>query len=367
MPPRPDGSQTSLARAFSRSVLGDVIVRDQKGIEITHGDARVLLDPQRAKPRRRAPTTASGDEESVSVPVEGPDPFRAVTHAHSDHLAGDAVMTPPTLDFLRIRKPRATGTSAPYGERIDHDGIGLTFHDAGHILGSAMIEVDIADRRILYTGDFSMQDGLTCASAKARKCDVLITESTYGEPRFVLPPRDLVIHNLVTWIDRKMLRGSVALGAHQLGRAQELIALANSGGMTPIVSVDIAQTTAVYNAHGHDLSVIPMGSPREQEQGGSNHLYIVPRNHMKKGHDFARRLRDENGAGAYVSGWCQVYSYFNSYDIDAQFPLSDHATFPDLIDFAQDCDPELVLTTHGKADVLAREIEKRVGVTARAL
>ena len=311
------------------------------GIEVASGASTLFLDPKRA-------TDGS-----------------VVTHAHSDHLTPGATMTPPTLDFLRIRKPARSGTALAYGARGEVAGLRVCLHDAGHIFGSAMVQVETPEGTLLYTGDFNPRGGFTSAGAQPRACDVLVTESTYGDPRFDLPPRDLVLGSLEAWTLRRLLDGPVALGAYPLGRAQELVHFANKAGVVPVVSPDIAQLSAVYNAHGHDLRYAVHGTERARELEGS--LHVVPREWLKKDHDFARGVKARGGAAAYLSGWCHRYSYFGAYAIDAQFALSDHAGFSDILAFVDACQPREVFTTHGSSATLAKEIRKRTGRKAQPL
>lgn len=328
--------------------MGALEIRRGNGVEVADG-ARVLsLDPD--KPAADA----------------------VISHAHFDHLQGararkdgegsGAWMTAPTLDFLRVRRPGASGRSVAYGAWFEAGGFSVRLHDAGHVLGSAMVEVG----DVLYTGDFNPTSGLLHAGAEAVACGTLVIESTYGDPAMELPPKALVLETLETWTLRRLVKGSVALGAHPLGRAQELIAMFNRSGVTPVVSADIAQVTSVYNAHGADLACIPLGSDKARELEGRA-CYVVPRQYLKKGHDFARRLRAEGGSAAYLSGWCHRYSYFRTYDIDAQFTLSDHAGFKELCDFAEAAAPKRVFTWHGESAALAKALGERLGVPCVAL
>ena len=289
-----------------------------------------------------------------------------VTHGHTDHLVPDAHMTPPTLDFLRIRKPARSGHATPYGKRIEVAGMDVLLHDAGHIFGSAMVEVTTPEGKLVYTGDFNPRGSTTTGKAAPIRCDVLVTESTYGDPRFDLPPRELVLESVEAWVLSKLLKGPVALGAYPLGRAQELIFLANRAGITPLVSPEIGALTAVHNAHGHDLSYAVLGSDRARDLEPGGALHVVPREWLKRDHPFARAHAAKGGQSAFLSGWCHRYSYFNAYDIHAQFALSDHASHSDLVAFAQACEPKRVYTMHGASSLLARELRKK-GMRAEPL
>jgi Cft2 family RNA processing exonuclease len=319
-----------------------VDVASGNGVEVAAGGQVLFLDPKRST--------------GTSV----------VTHGHTDHLVPDAHMTPPTLDFLRIRKPARTGSALPYGKPIEIAGMQVLLHDAGHIFGSAMVEVTTPEGNLLYTGDFNPRGSFTTGKAGARECRVLVTESTYGDPRFDLPPRELVLESLEAWTLARLLKGPVALGAYPLGRAQELIFLANRAGITPIVSAEIGALTAVYNAHGHDLGYAIMGTDRARDLEPSGALHIVPRDWLKRDHDYARGLEARQGSAAYLCGWCHRYSYFNAYNIQAQFALTDHASFRDLVAFAEACRPKRVYTMHGASGHLARELRKR-GLQAEPL
>lgn len=320
-----------------------VQVQGGNGVEVASGGATLFLDPKRTTPHS------------------------VVTHGHTDHLTPDGHMTPPTLDFLRIRRPARSGMPLPYGKETSVNGFRVKLHDAGHVLGSAMVEVTTPEGNLVYTGDFNPVPGFTCGRAEPVPCDTLVMESTYGDPRFDLPPKDLVLESLEAWTLGRLLKGPVALGAYPLGRAQELIYIANRAGVTPIVSPEIGAITAVYNAHGHDLGYAVLGSDRAKDLAASGGLHVVPREWLKRDHDFSRGHKAAGGFAAYLSGWCHRYSYFNAFAIDAQFALSDHASFRDLVAFVAQTGPRRVYTTHGASAILAKEIRKRLDIKAETL
>lgn len=313
------------------------------GIEIVSGSGTLFLDPKR----------------------ETPDSI--VTHGHTDHLVPGARMTPPTIDFLRVRKPTRRGEALPYHRDVEIHGLRVRLHDAGHILGSAMVEVTGPEGNLLYTGDYNPRPTFTCGKAEPVACDTLVTESTYGDPRFDLPPRDLVLESLEAWMLQRMLKGPVALGAYPLGRAQELIFLANRSGIVPVVSPEIAALTTVYNTHGHDLAFAVAGTDRARDLDAQGALHIVPREWLKRDHAFARANVQRGGSAAYLSGWCHRYSYFNAYAIDAQFALSDHASYRDLLSFIAACKPKRVYTMHGASASLAHAVRKELDIQAEPI
>lgn len=292
----------------------------------------------------------------------GPGPA-VVSHAHLDHLSGHgAHMTEPTRDFLAARTGSVDARSLPLHKPTDLGGWEVTLHDAGHCLGAAMVQAG----DLLYTGDFNPVAGFTTPGAKPVPCDTLVIESTYGDPRFRLPPRELALASMEAWFDHTLPEAGIALGAYQLGRAQELVALLNRRGVVPAVTPDIGALCDIYRKHGMAIRDRPATADEMYGTLAPGQAIVVPRNLLLKGSPFARHLRASGGKAAYVSGWCGIYSYHDKYEIDAQFGLTDHATFDQLLAFVQACKPRQVYTVMGRTQPLAREVA-RLGFPAKAL
>ncbi len=319
--------------------MGAARVFFNSGIHVQLGDAEVVLDPHH-------PIASS-----------------IVSHAHMDHLCSGAHMTPQTLDIMKVRLRSSEGTGLGYGQAAEVGGMHVTLHDAGHVFGSAMVRAE----DVLYTGDLNPEGGLTCGRAEPEGCGVLITESTYGRPDFNFPPKQEVMADLSSWIESCLEAGPVAIGAYEFGKAQELIALANRLGHDAVVTDRIAELSDVYNLHGMGLRYRRM---RELEDGEleAPHVMVVPRRLLRWGRvpemDHFRRAR---GKAAFVSGWCARFNFRSSLNIDAQFPLSDHADFDSLLWFIGECKPQVVYTCNGYAEELAREVRRRLRVEARSL
>src|SRR6185437_1309183 len=123
------------------------------------------------------------------------DPVRPVeraliTHGHSDHARaghGAVLATQETLDIMRLRYGAGFAGSAQavrYGEALQLDNARVSFHPAGHVLGSAQIRVECDGLRVVASGDYKDVSDPTCAAFELVPCDVFITEATFGLPVF---------------------------------------------------------------------------------------------------------------------------------------------------------------------------------------
>jgi len=286
-----------------------------------------------------------------------------VSHAHMDHLSKGALMTPETLAVMKVRLGGGGGKPLKIGGSEKYGGFEVKFHDAGHTFGSAMVEVDDT----LYTGDFNPEGGLTCGVAVPRPCKTLIIESTYGRPQFSLPPKREVEKDVLSWAESRLATKSVAFGAIDLGKAQELVALRNTVKIEPVVSDRMAEIADIYVAHGHKLSYRRLSALTDEERKGPR-AYVVSRNWL--GADAPRDFsffRENGGARAYVSGWCGVFDFTHGGELDAQFPLTDHADFDDLLEFVAASKPRQVYTVGSSPQELAGEIASRLSIKADSL
>ncbi|WP_312797912.1 MBL fold metallo-hydrolase, partial [Tianweitania sp.] len=126
------------------------------------------------------------------------DPVRPVaraliTHGHADHArpGNTAVLaTQQTLDIMAIRYGAAFAQSsqaAEWGKPISFGDCTVTFHPAGHVLGSAQIAVECGGLRIVASGDYKRRHDPSCQAFELVPCDIFITEATFGLPVFRHP------------------------------------------------------------------------------------------------------------------------------------------------------------------------------------
>ncbi|MFH1066346.1 MAG: MBL fold metallo-hydrolase, partial [bacterium] len=105
--------------------------------------------------------------------------------------------------------------------------VSFQFHDAGHILGSAAVEIEHGDRRILYTGDINLADQTIMKAARLPEegVDTLIVETTRGQHPME-HRREVVVENLLQAIrDTFQQGGAVLIPVFAMGKTQEALTL----------------------------------------------------------------------------------------------------------------------------------------------
>ena len=180
-----------------------------------------------------------------------------ITHGHSDHARaghGAVLATQETLDVMRIcyGESFAGATQAiRYGESVNLGGATVTFHPAGHVLGSAQIAVAANGLRIVAAGDYKDVADPTCVPFELVPCDIFITEATFGLPvfRHGNPDAEIgkLLHSLTLFPERAHL-----VGAYSLGKAQRVIALLRKAGHDGPVYLHgaLEKTTRYYESRG---------------------------------------------------------------------------------------------------------------------
>jgi len=161
--------------------------------------------------------------------------------------------------------------------------------------------------------------------------------------------------------------GPVALAGYEFGKGQELIALVNRLGVEVAVADRIADLADIYVRHGIDLRYRRLSSLSESERKDPR-AYILPPGWLRPPLDDSVSWIGSIGLRtAYVSGWCAMFDFTRRYGVDAQFPLSDHGDFDDVMDFIATCRPRRVYTAFSNAKELAKAVERRLRIKSEAL
>ena len=280
-------------------------------------------------------------------------PRAAVTHGHADHARGGhgrVLATTATLDIMALRYGPSVGIPMEYGQTITDHGVDITFHPAGHILGSAQIALRYRGETVVITGDYKRSPDPTCAAFIPVACDVLITEATFALPVFTHPPIGGEIARLLAARERHPDR-AIIVGAYALGKAQRVIAELRAAGYHAPIYLHGAMLAlcALYERHGVALGDL---RPATGEGAGSlaGQIIIAPPSAL---HDrWTRRFADPLLAMA--SGWMRLRQRARQKNIDLPLIISDHADWPELTTTIAELRPAQTWITHGRSDALTR-------------
>jgi DNA ligase-1 len=288
--------------------------------------------------------------------------FAFISHAHSDHIAPheEIIISEPTARLLHSRLPgHRTEHILPFDtERIVH-GINVTLLPAGHIFGSAQCFVSLGDETLLYTGDFKLRPGKSAEQAQWRHAETLIMETTFGLPRYRFPPTQQVVDQMISFCNETIDAGKVpVLLGYSLGKAQEILCSLEGAGLTPMLHGSVYQMTRIYEQFGQSFCKYV----RYNQNDVAGRVLICPPSANRS--PILERIPHKRVA--MMSGWAVDPNAVYRYQVDAAFPLSDHADYDDLIRYVELVQPRRVLTLHGFAAAFARDLRAR-GVEAWAL
>jgi putative mRNA 3-end processing factor len=291
-----------------------------------------------------------------------------ITHGHSDHARaghGAVLATQETLDLMRLRYGEnfaASTQAVRYGETVTLGGARVTFHPAGHVLGSAQIAVEVDGLRVVASGDYKNVVDPTCVPFELVRCDVFITEATFGLPVFRHGNADAeiakLLHSVALFPERAHL-----VGAYSLGKAQRLIALIRAAGYDEPIYLHGAmeKITRYYVSRGIDLGRFDLArSAKKPELAGA--ITLCPPSTLKD--LWSRRFPDP--VTCFASGWRRVRARARQHLVELPLVISDHADWDGLTETIAATGASEVWVTHGQEEALVHWSVAR-GLQARPL
>ena len=286
------------------------------------------------------------------------DPVRAVdkaviTHGHSDHARpghGAVLATRETLDLMRLRYGddfAGTAQAVRYSETLHLDGTTVTLHPAGHVLGSAQVAVAADGLTIVASGDYKDVADPTCAPFELVRCDVFITEATFGLPVFrhgdAGTEIDKLLRSVALFAERAHL-----VGAYSLGKAQRVIALIRAAGYDkPIYLHGALDAITRYYANAIDLGELRnvRGTPKTDLAGA---IALCPPSALKD--VWTRRFPDP--LTSFASGWMRVRARARQHGVELPLVISDHADWNGLTATVAATGASEIWVTHGAEEAL---------------
>ena len=315
---------------------GDLIVRRPQGLYCPPGD--FYIDPWR--------------------PVD-----RAViTHAHADHARrGHAHYLAASLGagVLRSRLGDIDLQTLEYGEQIDHFGVRLSLHPAGHVLGSAQVRLEHQGVVWVASGDYFVagatddprENNATCAPFEPVRCHCFITESTFGLPIYRWQPQHELFASINDWwrSNADANRASLILG-YSFGKAQRILAGVDPSIGPIVVHGAVEPLNQAYRAAGVALPQTLLAADVTDKALLRRALVVAPP--AVQNSAWARRFGDSSDA--FASGWMQLRGARRRRSVDRGFVLSDHADWPGLQRAIAATGAQRVIVTHGYEAVMVR-------------
>lgn len=301
-------------------------------------------------------------------PVRGGVERAVVTHGHSDHARaghGAVLATPETLEAMATRYGQEftrARQSAAYGQTSRIGGVEVTLHPAGHVIGSAQVEVRWKGLTMVCTGDYKRRADPTAARFEVVPCNVLISEATFALPVFRHPDSKGEVAKLLASI-RAFPDRAHLVGAYAFGKAQRVIRELRDAGYEETIYIHGAmkQLCDMYERLGVDLgslesATVEKGQRRETQKFAGKIIICPP---SATGAAWADRFPDP--VLAFASGWMNIRQRAKSGGIELPLILSDHADWDELTQTVAEVNPDELWVTHGRDDALARwaELEGR--------
>ena len=290
-----------------------------------------------------------------------------ITHAHGDHATWGSrsyLTAQPGVGVLRARMaPGASIRGIPYREPLSVNGVTVSLHPAGHILGSSQVRLVHRGEVWVVSGDYKTDPDPTCAPFEPVRCHVFITESTFGLPIYRWPAQSEVFAEINEWWRGNAAQGKTSmLYGYTLGKAQRLLA-----GLDPAIGPilthgAVERMTAAYRAAGVDLPATRYAGTAERRADARGAIVIAPPH--ASGSPWTRRFG--NQSAAFASGWMLVRGARRRRALDRGFALSDHVDWPSLLAAIAATEASEVWVTHGFTGPVVRWLTEH-GVKARAV
>ncbi len=291
------------------------------------------------------------------------DPWRPVdraliTHAHGDHARpGSSVYVchTDTAPFLKRRLGDVAIEGVRYGETLIRDGVEVSFHPAGHVLGSAQIRVAHGGEVWVASGDYKLQSDGVAAPFESVRCDVFITESTFGLPIYRWRAQEETYSEINAWWRDNAAAGRASiLYAYALGKAQRVLAHLDPS-IGPIVCHGaIEPINALHREMAVKLPPTKLVADIADKSEFRSALILAPPSAASS--PWLKRFGDFSDALA--SGWMQVRGNRRRRGLDRGFVLSDHADWPGLLAAIAQTGARRVLATHGSVGPLTRYLRE---------
>jgi putative mRNA 3-end processing factor len=292
------------------------------------------------------------------------DPWRPVekaviTHAHFDHARPGSktyLVAEASKSILKQRLGHEVDvTSATYGETFYINGLRLSLHPAGHVLGSAQVRIEHGGEVYVISGDYKTEKDKTCEPFEQLRCHTFVTESTFGLPVFRWPPQNEIFDHINRWWKNNQSQQITSiLFAYALGKAQRIIAGLDPT-MGPIFTHGAVENiNQCYRDAGIALPATQYIGAQKDKKAFAGAMVIAPPTADQ--HGWTKKF--SKISKGFASGWMQIRGMRRRRDVDRGFVLSDHSDWQGLTQTIQNTGAERVWVMHGYSAELVRWLQE---------
>ena len=286
-----------------------------------------------------------------------------ITHAHMDHFTfgcDEYISTFETSKILKERIGKGINIKTyDYGKEFKINGINISFHPSGHILGSSQIKFNFAGEVWLITGDFKRQKDNTCREFEKVKTDYLISESTFGLPIFKWEETQKTAIDISKWVNLSPDKTSI-LFCYSLGKAQRLLNEISKSNLKNNIYTHstIHKMNHCYNELGINICNTKIFNKTKNIDKFTGSLILLPPV-LNKG-SYLNNFKDIQTG--FASGWMSIRALRKRSGYDKGFAISDHADWDAILKTVKESEAKNVFFHHGDSEALRRYLNEKSSI-----
>jgi len=296
-------------------------------------------------------------------------PEAVITHGHGDHArwgSGKYVCQEDSVPILQYRLGEGIAVEGiPYRSPFKKGSAWVSFHPAGHILGSAQVRIEVDGQVAVVSGDYKLSPDSSCPPFEAVECDLFVTESTFGLPIYKWEKGATTFEKIVHWWEQNRQNHHPSLlFCYSLGKAQRILAsLPRWTDQKIYIHGSIAPINRCYEERGVLLAPTEVVTQADPKHNYSQDLILAPTSAFRSG--WMRRFK--NLKTAFASGWMSIRGNKRRQGFDKGFILSDHADWEELLLAIHATGAKEVWVTHGQTEPLSRYLREVFKIDASPL
>lgn len=273
--------------------------------------------------------------------------YAVITHAHADHTRwGNEYYLAHELssEVLQYRLGAINLETLPYKQTIIRNGVKISFHPAGHIVGSAQVRVEYKGEVWVVSGDYKIEDDGLAEPFEPVKCHSFISECTFGMPVYKWKPQVEVFEDINQWCYKNISEGRIpVLAGYSLGKAQRIIHHLDPSLGAVYTHGAIENTNEALRRNGVKLPPSTRITSSVSKEDLRKGIVVCPPSAI--GSPWIRKFQPFSFG--YCSGWMALRGAKRRMAADRGFIISDHADWDGLLEAIKATECESVYLTHG--------------------